>query len=187
MTATDTPRQGRRTRYDERMFAIMNNREGNALYATAARRRTAVTAHVVLTVASVATGIGGWVTDRRGLAFALLGLSLALTLAWCVATGVINGATRGLLELRTQVLDERQLAERDRVRARAHRLTTYLLAGAVIGVAAYCWTGQVQARTLLVPVLIVVFVVHWLMPMWVAGLAVRDEPAEESEQVPEAL
>lgn len=187
MTATDMARRGRRTRYDERMFSIMNNRAGLALYATAARRRAAVGVHMVLTVASVATGIGVFVTDRRGLAFALLALLLALVLAWCVANGVINGATRGLLELRTRVLDERQLAERDRVRARAHRLTTYVLAVAVVGVAAYDWTGQGQAGTLLVPVLIGVFVAHWLMPTWVAGLAVRDEPAEETEQVPEAL
>ncbi|MEU8780689.1 hypothetical protein [Streptomyces sp. NPDC048637] len=187
MTATGTAQRGRRTRYDERMFAVMNNREGHALYATAARRRTVVTAHVVLTVASVATGIGMCVTDRRGLAFALLALLLVLILLWCVATGVINGATRGLLELRTHVLDERQLAERDRVGARAHRLTTYLLAGAVVGVVAYCWIGHVSAGTLLVPVLLTVFVAHWLMPMWVAGLAARDEPTESSEQVPEAL
>lgn len=73
------------------------------------------------------------------------------------------------------------------MRARAHRLTTYLLAGALVGVAAYCWIGHVQAGTLLVPILIAVFVVHWLMPMWVVGLSARDEPTEESEPVPEAL
>ncbi|MFI0780063.1 hypothetical protein [Streptomyces sp. NPDC021212] len=155
----------------------MNNREADALYATVARRRAAVAIHVVLTVASVATGIGMYVTDRGWLAIALI----ALILPWCVATGVINGATRGLLELRTHVLDERQLAERDRVRARANRLTTYLLAGTVLGVAACDWTGQVRAGNLLVPVLVAVFITHWLMPMWVAGLAARDEPEEGLE------
>ncbi|MGW3010947.1 hypothetical protein ACWC9R_19250 [Streptomyces sp. NPDC001219] len=183
MTATGTTQRGRRTRYDARMFAIMNNPEGRALYATAARRRTAVTVHVLLTAASVATGIGLFVTDRHWLAFVLP----ALVLPWCVATGVINGATRGLLELRTRVLDERQLAERDRVRALAHRLTTYLLAVAVVGVAVYGWTGHVQPGTLLVPVLTAVFVAHWLMPLWVAGLAARDELTEDSEQAPEAV
>ncbi|MFI5633239.1 hypothetical protein ACIA8E_28415 [Streptomyces sp. NPDC051664] len=183
MTTPGTPQRDRRTRYDERMFALMNNRQGAALYATAARRRAAVAVHVVLTAAAVATGIGMSVTDLRWLAFALL----ALILPWCVATGVINGATRGLLELRKHVLDERQLAERDRVHARAHRLTTYLLAGAVVGVAAYDLTGQGPASTLLIPVLVAVFVTHWLMPMWVAGLTARDEPAEGTEPGPEML
>lgn len=45
---------------------------------------------------------------------------LGVLLPRCVATGVINSATRELLELRGRVLDERQLAERDRVLARAH-------------------------------------------------------------------
>lgn len=173
----------RRTRYDVRMFAIMNNGRAGSLYATAARRRTAVAAHVVLTAAGTAAGVGAYATDRHWPAIAVL----ALLVPWCLATGVINGATRGLLELRTHVLDERQLAERDRVRARAHRLTTYLLAGAVVGVAAAGWNGQVRAGTLLVPVLAAAFVTHWLMPLWVAGLAAQDEPAGEPEQGPEAL
>jgi hypothetical protein len=182
MSTTGTSRQARRTRYDERMFAIMNRRETRAFYATPARRRAVVAAHVVLTAAGLAAGIGLYVTGQSWLAFLLL----ALILPWCLATGVINGATRGLLELRTHVLDERQLAERDKVRARAHQLTTYLLAGAV-GVAAYDWTGQARAGTLLVPVLVGVFVTHWLMPMWVAGLSALVEPADEPEQGPEAL
>ncbi|EFL26248.1 hypothetical protein SSOG_05962 [Streptomyces himastatinicus ATCC 53653] len=177
MTTAGAPRRDRRPRYDERMFSIMNNREADALYATVARRRVAVAVHVVLTVASVVTGVGVYVTGRTWLAIVLI----ALILPWCVATGVINGATRGLLELRTHVLDERQLAERDRVRARANRLTTYLLAGAVIGVAVCAWTGQVPTGNLLAPVLVAVFVAHWLMPMWVAGLAARDEPEEGLE------
>ncbi|MEW1692256.1 hypothetical protein ACIQOF_30605 [Streptomyces sp. NPDC091265] len=173
MTTTGATRH---TRYDRRMFAVMNDHGAQALYATAARRRTAVAAHVLLTAAGVAAGIGTRTSEGQWPAFALL----ALALPWCLATGVINGATRGLLELRTHVLDERQLAERDRVRARAHRLTTYLLAGAVVGVAAGDWTGQVRAGTLLVPVLAALFVMHWLMPLWVAGLAARDEPAGEA-------
>ncbi|MFJ6569910.1 hypothetical protein ACIQNU_21055 [Streptomyces sp. NPDC091292] len=162
------------------MFRLMNNREGAPLYATAARRRTAVAVHITLTAAAVATGIGMYAGGQPWLAYTLL----ALILPWCVATGVINAATRGLLELRTHVLDERQLAERDRVHARAHRLTTCLLGCAVIGVAASDLTGRVAAGTLLVPVIAAVFVAHWLMPLWVAGLAVRDEPVEGPEPGP---
>jgi len=109
----------------------------------------------------------------------VLFVMLALLLPWCVATGVINGATRGLLELRGRVLDERQLAERDRVHALAHRATTWLLAGGVLGVAAAGWLGEVRAEALVAPVLFGVLVVHWLMPLWMAGLLVRDEPADE--------
>ncbi|MEV0574495.1 hypothetical protein [Streptomyces sp. NPDC050392] len=172
-----TTRMAGPTRYDRRMFALMNDRRASALYATATRRRTAVAAHVTLTAAGLAAGTGAYASDRVWPAFALL----AVVLPWCMATGVLNAATRGLLELRTPVLDERQVAERDRVRARAHRLTTFLLAVALGVVAGGDWTGRAEAGTLLVPVLAMVFVAHWLMPLWVAGLTVRDEPEPESE------
>ncbi|MEU1432848.1 hypothetical protein ACFYPA_08425 [Streptomyces sp. NPDC005775] len=174
MTTTGTTAP---TRHDRRMFAVMNDGRASALYATATRRRTAVAGHAVLTAAGLVAGIGAYATDHRWPAFALL----ALLLPWCVATGVINGATRGLLELRTRVLDERQVAERDRVRARAHRLTTLLLASAFGVVAVGHWTGRADAGTLLAPVLATVFVAHCLMPLWVAGLSVRDEPEQEEE------
>ncbi|MFJ6466187.1 hypothetical protein ACIQM0_35060 [Streptomyces sp. NPDC091387] len=180
MTTTGATRH---TRYDRRMFAVMNNPRAGALHATAARRRTAVAAHVVLTAAGVAAGTGAYASDRPWPAVA----ALVLLAPWCLATGVINGATRGLLELRTHVLDERRRAERDGVRARAHRLATYLPACAVLGVAAADWSGQVRAGALLVPVLAAVFVTHWLMPLWVAGLMARDKPAGEAEQGPESL
>lgn len=174
MTTTGMPAP---SRHDRRMFAVMNDRRASALYATAARRRTAVAAHAALTAAGLAAGIGAYASDHRWPAFALL----AVVLPWCVATGVINGATRGLLELRTPVLDERQVTERDQVRARAHRLTTLLLAIALGVVAGGDWTGQAEAGTLLAPVLATVFVAHWLMPLWVAGLTVRDGPEQEEE------
>ncbi|MET9540537.1 hypothetical protein ABZY16_23990 [Streptomyces sp. NPDC006553] len=50
-----------------------------------------------------------------------------------VLTGVLKGSTRGLLELRGRMLDERQPVERDRVRASAHRITLWLLVAAAIG------------------------------------------------------
>ncbi|MFF1926134.1 hypothetical protein ACFVW8_36910 [Streptomyces sp. NPDC058221] len=155
----------------------MNVRGAGAMNARAALRRAAVAAHMVLTAAGVAAGIGTYVSDRVWPGVALL----VLLLPWCLATGAINGATRGLLELRAHVLDERQLAERDRVRARAHRLTTYLLAGAVAGVAVAGRAGHAPAGALLAPALAAVFIVHWLMPLWMAGLATQDEPSGEPE------
>ncbi|MFF1925916.1 hypothetical protein ACFVW8_35795, partial [Streptomyces sp. NPDC058221] len=55
---TSTTGATRHTRYDQRMFAIMNDRRAGALYATAARRRAADAAHMVHTAAGVAASIG---------------------------------------------------------------------------------------------------------------------------------
>lgn len=156
------------------MFALMNREEGAVLHATAVRRRLFVGAHILMTAASVVC----WnlVVFGEGRQVGALVATLALLLPWCFATGVINSATRGLLELRGRVLDERQLAERDRARARAHRLTSGLLLAAALGVGGAGWIGDVPVEGLFAPVLTAVLVVHWLMPLWVAGLMVRDEP-----------
>jgi hypothetical protein len=160
------------TRYDRRMYELMNRTEGAALYATAARRRGVVGAHVALTAASVAAWVG---VVAGGETWALV-LMLGLLLPWCVATGVINAATRGLLELRARALDERQLADRHRVVSRAHGLTTWALAGLAATVAAAHGLADVSAGDLLVPALVTALVVHWIMPLWVAGFTAQDEP-----------
>ncbi|MFI0260477.1 hypothetical protein ACH4OW_15750 [Streptomyces sp. NPDC017056] len=179
MTTTDTTPTARRprTRYDEHMYTLMNRREGVELYATAGRRRAVVIAHVLLTAASLAALFSAFATATVWLSF----VPLMLLLPWCIATGVINAATRGLLELRTRVLDERQLAERDRVRALAHRLTTYVLLCAVAGGIVVGELGGLTAGGVVLPVLISAFAVHWLMPMWVAGMTAQDEPADETD------
>ncbi|MEV6424032.1 hypothetical protein [Streptomyces sp. NPDC051662] len=164
------------TKYDQRMYTLMNGREGRPLYATAARRRAVVCAHIALTVIFEAAWIAVVFSERK-LWWPLVVL-LAALLPWCVATGAINGATRGLLQLRDRALDERQLTERDRVLARAHRLTSFLLLAAAVIAGLVGWLGDVRMETLVAPVLIGVLVPHWLMPMWVAGLTVPDEPDE---------
>ena len=73
-------------------------------------------------------------------------LLLALLLPWCVATGAINAATRGLLELRRRALDERQRAERSEVLARAHRITTALLLATAAAAGAYDWRAAPWRR-----------------------------------------
>ncbi|OEJ25430.1 hypothetical protein AR457_14160 [Streptomyces agglomeratus] len=168
------------TTHDRRMFALMNREEGSALHSTATRRRLFVGAHILMTAASVVCWNIVVFGERRDWALVVI---LALLLPWCFATGVINTATRGLLELRGRVLDERQLAERDRARARAHRLTSGLLLAAALGVGAAGWTGGVPVEGLIAPVLAAVLATHWLMPLWVAGLMVRDEPADEPDGV----
>lgn len=172
-----TTSTSRLTRYDRAMLRLMNRREGRALYATAARRRSVVAAHVTLTLA-----LGGLLTHlyvAEEEPWWTIAPMAVMLLAWCLCTGVINGATRGLLELRERALDERQLAERTRVQARAHWTMTLLLltvavallvAGAVRGHAPTAYAA---------PVLIAVLVTHWLMPLWVAGLMAGDEPDDE--------
>jgi hypothetical protein len=162
------------TRYDQRMFALMNRREGAPMYATAARRRVVVGAHIALTVASVAAWLLTVVGDQRWAMWTML----ALLLPWALATGVINGATRGLLELRDRALDERQRAEKARVAARARGLMQWVLFVAAAGAGLAVLQGW-DAEGLLFPALFTVFVVHWLMPLWVAGLAVADEPEDD--------
>ncbi|MEV4971367.1 hypothetical protein [Streptomyces scopuliridis] len=163
------------TKYDRRMYAVMNRREGRPLYATAARRRALVCAHIALTAIGVSCWTAMVFAEWMWPVFVLL----ATLLLWCVATGAINGATRGLLELRGRALDERQLRERDRVLARAHRLTSLLLLAVAVGIGFLGWLGDVRMEALVTPVLIGVLVPHWLMPLWVAGLTVGDEPDED--------
>ncbi|MFF3639821.1 hypothetical protein [Streptomyces sp. NPDC002564] len=162
------------TGYDRRMYALMNRREGASLHATAARRRTAVGTHIALTAAAIACWLGSVLGEARWATFGLL----ALLLPWCLATGIINGATRGLLELRTRALDERQRAERDRVASLAHRAMMWLLLGTTIAVGCAGLAGA-GIEGLVFPVLFSVFVVHWLMPLWVAGLTAADEPVDD--------
>ncbi|MFD8235306.1 hypothetical protein ACFV20_25925 [Streptomyces sp. NPDC059696] len=165
------------TRYDRSMLRLMNDRRAAAWYATAARRRLTVAAHVVLSVA-----IGGLMTHfclAEGEPLWAVAATAVLFLPWMIATGLINGATRGLLELRERALDERQSAERSGVLAGAHRVTTLLLAAAAV---ALLITGGIAGdapRAYAAPLLIAVLVVHRLMPLWVAGWRAQDEPADE--------
>ncbi|MFG2330425.1 hypothetical protein ACGFMM_12430 [Streptomyces sp. NPDC048604] len=160
------------TRYDRRMYAVMNDRRAQPLYATAARRRAVAGAHIALTLAGLAAGVF-WQGLWGGIAL------LVLLLPWAVATGAINGATRGLFELRGRMLDERQLVERDRVRSIAHRVTGVLLAvGAIAAVVVTEFAG-VRPDGALVPLLLAAVALHWLTPLWVAMLRVADEPADD--------
>jgi hypothetical protein len=169
------------TRYDRQMYALMNRREAAPLYATTARRRALVAVHVALTAAAAAAWLAMVVADVFWATFAMLGLLLP----WVVATGGINAATRGLLELRGRMLDERQLAERDRVRAIAHRVTTTLLLLGTAVFGALLWTTGVEADGGLVfAVLFTALVVHWLMPLWVAGLRAEDDVHGDADDLP---
>lgn len=178
---TTGPSSGRAkpaTKHDRAMFRLMNDPAARTVFATAGRRRAVVGAHVALTGATLTCTALLYAVDGAWLTAPLA----VLLMLWVIATGILNGGTRGLLELRTRMLDERQLADRDRARAVAHRAATGLLAVAagvfVLGETAGAGgLPGVPAAWVLVYALAAV----WLMPLWVAGLQARDEPAEEAE------
>ncbi|MEU0740771.1 hypothetical protein [Streptomyces sp. NPDC006134] len=167
----------RTTPYDRAMVRLMNDRRGRPMYATAARRRLVVALHIALTAVVGALLASFTFAGARPLWPAAL--AAVLLLPWMVATGAINGATRGLLELRARVLDERQLAERNRVLAVAHRTMTVVLAAAVAVLLIAGAAGGESLGAAVAPVLLAVLVAHWLMPLWVAGLRAQDEPADD--------
>ncbi|WP_405660161.1 hypothetical protein [Streptomyces sp. RK9] len=166
--------------YDQSMYDLMNRSEGASLRSTAPRRRAVVGAHVVLTVGFVAAWLGTVVGELSWTTWTMLGLLLP----WCVATGILNGATRGLLELRPRVLDERQRAERDRARATAHRIMSWVLLAAVVVTGVVGFAG-LTAKALVFQVAVCALVLHWLLPLWVAALSVRDEPGLDEPDVDE--
>ncbi|ARX85889.1 hypothetical protein SMD44_05358 [Streptomyces alboflavus] len=157
--------------YDQSMYDLMNRSEGAALHSTAARRRAVVGVHVALTAGFVGAWLGTVVGELSWAGWVMLGLLLP----WCVATGILNSATRGLLELRPRVLDERQRAERDRARATAHRIMSWVLLGAVVVTGVVGFAG-LTAKAPVFQVAVCALVLHWLLPLWVAALAARDEP-----------
>jgi hypothetical protein len=165
------------TRYDRTMLRLMNDRRGRPLYVTAARRRLVVAAHLALTAAI--GGLMAYFYLAEGEPMWAVVVMAVLLLPWMAATGVINAATRGLLELRERALDERQSAERTRVQARAHRAMTLLLAATAAGLLIAGAADGNALTAYAAPLLIAVLVVHWLMPLWVAGLMAQDEPAED--------
>ncbi|MER6011953.1 hypothetical protein [Streptomyces bluensis] len=167
----------RMTGYDRSMLKLMNDPAGRPLYATAARRRVVVAVHVALTMAMGV--LMAYFTLAKAEPMWPAIATAVLLLPWMVTTGAINGATRGLLELRERALDERQSAERRRVLAVSHRVMTLLLASAAAVLLIVGGAGGDALRAYAAPVLIAVLVTHWLMPLWVAGLMAQDEPVED--------
>ncbi|SEQ65648.1 hypothetical protein [Streptomyces radiopugnans] len=168
------------TRHDRRMLRLMNDPRHRRLHATRARRRGLVAAHVALTAAVLAVLVPVAAPSAdTGPRWAALAALLLLTAAWCVVTGALNLATRGLMELRARMLDERQRAERGRAFVLAHRTSLLLHLAALLWLLlAFGGEEAVSVRTLAGTVL-VLLVAHWLLPLWAAALTARDEPADE--------
>ncbi|MFI8854556.1 hypothetical protein ACIGW3_30740 [Streptomyces sp. NPDC053499] len=170
------------TRYDRWLFKTMNDARTKRYHATRAARRRIVLAHMATTAAGLAAMVGAsaWASP-----WLLAALPVAL-LAWVPLTGFLNSMTRGLLELRVRVLDERQVAERGEVHARAHRAVSWVLTAALLGFYV-AWLAGATVADLAVPLAaagLLVWALHRLLPLWIAALRVRDEPEDDEVEAP---
>ncbi|MEE1927988.1 hypothetical protein V1J52_07230 [Streptomyces sp. TRM 70351] len=161
------------TPYDRRMLSRMNDARAREWCATRPRRRATVLVHVALTVALGAAHLALFRSSSLWWVAAIAGL----TLLWCLCTGMLNLATRGLLELRSRALDERQLAERGRVHTAAHRTQLLLIALALPGLYVWHQAGGVPVWGV-GSTLAALLATHWLLPLWTAAFTADDEPAE---------
>ncbi|MET7637563.1 hypothetical protein [Streptomyces sp. NPDC005438] len=162
------------SRRDRWTLRTMNREEGRHLHATRTRRTTLVLGHIAVTSLMAGSAIAMCALGEPWWALALL-LSLVM---WVPLTGMLNSATRGLLELRPHMLDERQQAERGVVMARAYQLTRWGLLVALVGCVAAHALGS-SLRELSGPMAALGFlllVTHFLSPLWIAVLRVEDEP-----------
>jgi hypothetical protein len=157
----------------------MNDARTKRYHATRAARRRIVVAHVIATAVGLAGLAGAYASESP---WPLAALLVAL-FAWLPLTGFLNSMTRGLLELRVRLLDERQVAERATVHATAYRITSSVMTVALMGFYA-AWLVDVPMADLAVPLAatgLVVWALHRLLPLWTAALRVQDEPEGEDE------
>jgi hypothetical protein len=165
------------THYDKWSFRTMNDPRVKRYHATRTARRRIVAGHIALTAVGLA-GMAAYYATGRGW---LPAVPLVALLAWIPATGLLNSMTRGLLELRARVLDERQLADRGTVHTLAHRFTSGLMTTALLAFFATSLAG-VPLRDMATPLAVTaVFLIglHFMLPLWIAALRVQDEPLDD--------
>ncbi|MGP3973259.1 hypothetical protein ACTWQF_04320 [Streptomyces sp. 8N114] len=170
------------TGYDTWLLKTMNDARVKRYHATRGARRRIVVAHVVTTAVGLAGMVGSYAWASP---WPLVGL-LAALLAWIPLTGFLNSMTRGLLELRKRVLDERQVAERGEVHARAYRINSWVMTAALLGFYV-AWLAETSLAELAVPLAatgLVVWALHRLLPLWIAALRVQDEPEDDEVAEP---
>ncbi|MBQ0867477.1 hypothetical protein [Streptomyces sp. RK75] len=175
--STSTHADGQPTRYDKWLLKTMNDARARRLHATRGARRRIVVAHVVTTAVGLAGMVGAYAWASP---WPLAALLVALLL-WVPLTGFLNSMTRGLLELRARVLDERQRAERGEVHARAYRVNSWVMTAALLGFY-IAWLVEIPLVDLAVPLAatgLAVLTLHRLLPLWIAALRVQDEPEDD--------
>ncbi|GAA3422410.1 hypothetical protein [Streptosporangium vulgare] len=153
-------------------------------YATRGRRRliaSAVVLSLTLLWADVAVSWAGAPSDGADLSdFALMALSLVIYLP---AVSLLNIATRGVVELSERDLDERQVGERLRAVAIAHRVTTGVLAAVFVMAVAL---GTAQGRDYSMPgdavlaLALALGLTHFVLPLVVSGWRLPDPPGDDA-------
>ncbi|RBQ19821.1 hypothetical protein DP939_14020 [Spongiactinospora rosea] len=153
-----------------------------AWYATRARRHALVGAHGVALALLWAAAVL-WLFSleghgRWGTMLIVAGLVIAVP-----TISLLNLATRGTTALAEESLDERQLADRMRAMATAHRGTMIMLALVAAGALA---TGLAAGHDLSLPVTgvlqltITIGLTHMMLPLLVSAWRLPDPPAEDA-------
>lgn len=170
---TDASRDAAPTARDERMLRLMNEPRLHALTATRRRRLALVASHIGLTLLADVALVLLFATDG---AWWIAALAL-ISLAWIINTGLLNSATRGLLELRARMLDERQHAERGAAFTIAYRVAFALKVVIAAIALAIIFLSEGNEFVGLVALFLLVQV-HWLLPLWTAAVMTKDDPDE---------
>ncbi|MFI6455126.1 hypothetical protein ACIBF6_26620 [Streptosporangium amethystogenes] len=152
-------------------------------YATRGRRRLLASA-VVLAISLLWIDAAiSWAIPRNGRgALAELTLLAIAMFVYLPAVSLLNVATRGVVELRERDLDERQVGERLRAVAIAHRVTTGILialALVVIGVGIARGHDYSMPWDALVALTIALFLTHFVLPLIISGWRLPDPPNDD--------
>ncbi|WP_436763886.1 hypothetical protein [Streptosporangium sp. V21-05] len=153
-------------------------------YATRGRRRliaSAVVVSLALLWADVAVSWNGVPGDGADLTdFTLLALSMVI---YFPAVSLLNVATRGVVELAERDLDERQVGERLRAVAIAHRVTLGILVAVFVTAIVL---GMSQGRDYSVPgdaflaLILALGLTHFVLPLVVSGWRLADPPGDDA-------
>ncbi len=153
-------------------------------YATRGRRRLIASA-VILSLAllwlDVAVSWSGAPSDGADLSdFTLLALSMVI---YFPAVSLLNVATRGVVELSERDLDERQIGERLRAVAIAHRVTMGILVAVFVTAIAL---GMTQGRDYSMPgdaffaLALALGLTHFVLPLVISGWRLPDPPGDDA-------
>ncbi|MFF0312112.1 hypothetical protein ACFYSC_32145 [Streptosporangium sp. NPDC004379] len=155
-------------------------------YATRRSRRTLAAVGTAAVALAWISAIVCWFFAPSSLAmwttFVLWGAAIAI---YTTVYAALVGATRGVIGLAGQHLDERQARERRRLQADAHRGTTIMLY-AVLALVLLAVTGA-KASVVEVPVAAIVLfayamiVTHHILPSLLAAWRMPDPPQDDDE------
>lgn len=153
-------------------------------YATRGRRRLLAAAGVLSLVIIWVDAVVTWALapgdDAALVSFILLAVMLVLYLP---AVTLLNIATRGVTALSERDLDERQVSERLRATALAHRVTTGILVAffiAVFSVGVLQGPGYFLPGAALTTLAVALMLTHFVLPLLISAWRLPDPPPDET-------